>query len=422
MNTFGLPPDDAIRWFREKGYALNFDWRDMWAEEHARAFTVAKAAQLDLLADIRDAVDKALASGGTLRQFSKDLAPLLVTKGWWGQRSMVDPKTGIEREVQLGSPRRLKTIYETNLRQAMAAGRWERIERTANARPYLRYVAIDDGRTRKEHLAWRDTVLPWDHTWWQTHYPPNGWGCRCKVQQLSERDLDRYGLKVSSAAPKVTYDTFHDKRNDRVMRVPHGIDPSFDYNAGLVQGGAVRPINPKEIPLRDVQTYQDYGLPAAKTMQAQATAQASALWGRETTAEERAETERKFDQLFGLSSPSSEGHVTDPFGVKVAFNRRFLDHLRGEHKPPGETPDPSRIQYTPNIPLTITDPDEVWLVPFRRNDGSVTMRYRYLKWFASAKSQMLMVAERTPDGGITWTAVPSTQSNSQRKGYLLHPR
>src|SRR5690606_4472693 len=102
--------------------------------------------------------------------------------------------TGRMREVQLGSPNRLRTIYETNLRQAMAAGRWERIERTADRRPYLRYVAMQDGNTRDEHAQWHNTVLAWDDPWWQTHAPPNGWGCRCKIQQLSERDLARYGL------------------------------------------------------------------------------------------------------------------------------------------------------------------------------------------------------------------------------------
>src|SRR5690606_34089558 len=94
-----------------------------------------------------------------------------------------------------------RTIYETNLRMAHAAGRWERIERTAESRPYLRYVAILDGRERDEHRLWHGTVLPWDHPWWQTHMPPNGWGCRCKVMQLSDRDLERYGLQVAKRAP-----------------------------------------------------------------------------------------------------------------------------------------------------------------------------------------------------------------------------
>ncbi len=42
---------------------LGFSWQDVWKSEHAAGFTVAKAMDLDLLADIRSAVDQALAEG-----------------------------------------------------------------------------------------------------------------------------------------------------------------------------------------------------------------------------------------------------------------------------------------------------------------------------------------------------------------------
>ena len=41
-----LPPAEAIRFFQKKGYKFGFDWRDVWKEEHAVAFTVAKAMQI----------------------------------------------------------------------------------------------------------------------------------------------------------------------------------------------------------------------------------------------------------------------------------------------------------------------------------------------------------------------------------------
>lgn len=54
-----LDPEDAIDYFERKGFAVGFDWRDVWQAEHARAFTVAKAMSIDLLQDIRELVDKA---------------------------------------------------------------------------------------------------------------------------------------------------------------------------------------------------------------------------------------------------------------------------------------------------------------------------------------------------------------------------
>ena len=228
-----VPPVEAVAHFRAKGFLLGFDWRDVDAAEHLVAFTVAKAMRLDILEDIREAVDAAIAEGITFRQFQQRLEPVLRRKGWWGRREMADPLTGERGLVQLGSPRRLRTIFDTNIRTATAHGRWQRVQRLRNAMPYLRYVSVLDARTRPEHAAWHGTVLPVDHPWWETHYPPNGWHCRCTAIQLSERDLERYGFEVSPD-PAMQTRSWLNKRTGETVDVPFGIDPGFQHNVGLV--------------------------------------------------------------------------------------------------------------------------------------------------------------------------------------------
>ena len=236
-----LPPKEAIKSFRQKGYSITFDHEEMQREEHAYNFTVAKATQLDILQDIRQSVDKALADGVTFRDFARDLKPALQEKGWWGRKVVVDPKTGEEREVQLGSSRRLKIIYDTNLRTAYAAGRWEQAERVKKSRPYLRYIAVLDERTRTQHRQFNDTILPVDDPFWNEHYPPNGWRCRCTVQQLSERDLERRGLKLSNTPPTGAPKTYIDKKSGNTLLVPPGLDPGFAYNVGKSRMKAMVP-------------------------------------------------------------------------------------------------------------------------------------------------------------------------------------
>jgi hypothetical protein len=72
-------------------------------------------------------------------------------------------------------------------------------------RPWLRYVHVDPNLTqrtsRHEHAEWHGLILPVDHEWWLTHYSRNGWNCRCYVVSVSERDLGRYGWRVSEEAP-----------------------------------------------------------------------------------------------------------------------------------------------------------------------------------------------------------------------------
>ena len=230
-----VPPEEAIRFFREKGYHVAFDWRDTSALHHTRSFTVSKVMQLDILEDIRAAMDAAKADGTTFETFRDELEPLLRSKGWWGRQAMRDPLTGEVHDVQLGSVRRLRTIFDTNIRMAIARGRWERIQRQAESRPYLRYMAVLDARTRPDHRAWHGTVLPHDHPFWETHYPPCGWHCRCTVMQLSQFDLEDFGYEVTEP-PAGWNDTrpWVDRRNGRTVQVPVGIDPGFQHNVGTI--------------------------------------------------------------------------------------------------------------------------------------------------------------------------------------------
>ncbi len=231
-----VPPEEAIEFFRAKGMHIGYDWRDTSAAQHARSFTVAKVARIDILTDIREAMERAFTEGTTLESFQAELEPVLRARGWWGRKTMTDPKTGETRVVQFGSPRRLRTIFDTNLRMATAAGKWAQITRLADRRPWVRYIATLDDRTRPLHRDWHGTVLRWDHPFWQTHFPPCGWHCRCTVQTLSDADLERFGFTPSPGPPEGWNRTrpWINRRTGEVQDVPMGIDPGFAHNPGAV--------------------------------------------------------------------------------------------------------------------------------------------------------------------------------------------
>lgn len=230
-NVLGLPPEAAVEFFRQKGFKIGFDHRDVWQQEHQAAFTVAKAMQLDLLVEIRDQVDAALADGTTFETFKAALKPNLVKRGWWGRAMMADPATGEVKEVQLGSTRRLKVIYDTNLRTAHAEGQWARIQESKATLPYLMYDHTPSAHERKEHAAWDGLVLLADDPWWQSHMPVKAWGCKCRVIQVGDRQIARQGLKVGQAPPE-RYTDYTNKRTGETQRVPAGVDPEFNYPPG----------------------------------------------------------------------------------------------------------------------------------------------------------------------------------------------
>jgi len=241
-------PKEALRYLKNKKLSPAFSYKDIWNEEHATNFTVAKAMQLDVLKDIKDAVEAAIADGQTFEQFRSSLEPTLVQKGWWGKKEMIDPLTGRKVNAQLGSDRRLKTIYDTNLRSAYQEGRWERTQEST-AHPYLMYRVGPSKEHRKEHLAWDGLVLPKDDPWWNSHYPPNGWGCKCWTMAVSEdrkQRLEQAGVqvppsvdgqpgrtvRVKTQAPPEAYRNFYNERKGTIERVPAGVDPAFNWNQG----------------------------------------------------------------------------------------------------------------------------------------------------------------------------------------------
>ena len=244
-----LPPKKAVEYLKNKGYAVTWDWEELWQEAQAQAFTVAKATRLDILQDIREAVEKALTEGKTLAWFAKELTPVLQAKGWWGRQEHVDGETGEVSQVQLGSPWRLQTIFRTNLQTAYMAGRFQSQLENADDRPYWKYVAILDSRTRPTHRALNGKVFRYDDPFWGSFYPPNGWGCRCRVTALSEGNIGR-GVKVESSAGKLgstlklvseksgemrevaTYTTQHPDDRTGKRQIVVSPDVGWSYNPG----------------------------------------------------------------------------------------------------------------------------------------------------------------------------------------------
>jgi|GEM_PF-6036573 len=111
--------------------------------------------------------------------------------------------------------------------------------------PYWRYVAVMDGRTRPAHRALHGKVWRWDDPIWQVIFPPNGWGCRCRVQALSEEEFKRLGVPLEDGSKAV--DTIQvpinkagDTMDVRVVRFTDETgreqifrpDPGWDYNPG----------------------------------------------------------------------------------------------------------------------------------------------------------------------------------------------
>lgn len=215
---YGAAPfDEAVEFFRKKLNMPSNRWDDLWKEQHAKGFMVAGATKAELLADLRSAVDAAIAKGESLQDFRSRFDDIIAKHGWQakGNRNW-----------------RTKVIYNTNLRTAYMAGRYQQMKDpdVVKLRPYWQYLHGDSRYPRPHHLSWHKLVLRHDDPWWDTHYTPNGWGCKCRVRSLSQRDMERKGLTLGNAPDDGVYEW--KDRAGNIHKIPTGIDPGWDYNVG----------------------------------------------------------------------------------------------------------------------------------------------------------------------------------------------
>lgn len=208
-----------IRRFRDKVALSTATWADILREAHETAFVVAGATGADLLNDLRSTVAEALEEGRSLQWFRKNF-DLIVAKHGWQHTGSRDWRS--------------RVIYETNMRNVYASARYKQLTSAPmrKTRPYWQYLhshAVPN--PREQHLAWHGMILHGDDPWWKTHYPPGGWGCRCRVRALSERDMARMGKLEPDKAPPIVMQN-HTLPNGRSVQTPQGIDPGFDYIPG----------------------------------------------------------------------------------------------------------------------------------------------------------------------------------------------
>lgn len=186
LSVPGVSFAEAIAYLRARLRLSEAEFRDIEAKAGSAAAKIASATTEAMRYELLQAVLDAMEKGKTAATFRDDYERITQSYGWKAEGK--DP--GWHSDL----------IFRVETSKAVAAGRWEQVQRVKTLRPYLRYVTMDDQRVRPEHALWHGIVLPVDHPFWQTHWPPNGFNCRCTVQSLNERDLARYGVALTAEA------------------------------------------------------------------------------------------------------------------------------------------------------------------------------------------------------------------------------
>jgi SPP1 gp7 family putative phage head morphogenesis protein len=195
---FNVPFEEAIAAMDARGIALPAQYYgEFQGIQRQLNFSIAGVASLDQLQAVLDSLTAKLAEGQSFKE-------------WQDSAAVQD----------LGLPKhRLDNIFRTNIQNAYNRGHWEQFKENEKFAPYLMYDAINDSRTRPSHAALDGIIRRVDDPFWDTHYPANGYRCRCSVVSLSEKQ----------AQARSKGDNGLNKKIEPEKMKP---DKGWDYNCG----------------------------------------------------------------------------------------------------------------------------------------------------------------------------------------------
>ncbi len=386
-------------------------WTDVYTREHDYAFVVAGANRDDLVADFRKAVESAIEGGTTLEAFRKDFDRIVAKYGW---------------SYNGGRNWRSRVIYETNLRSSYMAGRYEQLIAVREARPYWQYIHSDAVENpRPEHEAWNGMILRWDDPWWQYHFPINAWGCQCSVRALSKDDLKRMGKSGPDTAPPIVMEQRligqRSTNGPRMVEVPQGIDPGFEYTPGFSRLNSAVPQARDDAGLLQPAAQGFPNQRAASPMPAPRTYPVERLLPENLTPIEYAQ---RYLQAFGatLDTPAV---MRDVLGERLVIGKElFTDRKTGELKADKR----GRGKWMLMLADALQSPDEIWTrVEWLGALRKAVVRRRYLARFLvdGEAAPAVAVFEVGTDGAIGVTTFPASQADyleGLRQGVLVYRR
>lgn len=184
------PNAAAAGYIRGKAVISPEAFRDLPDQIKGRAFTIARVSDFDVLRDVAEELAR-LPEGGDWREIRKGIA------------ARISPFMDETEEGAAAGAAKAELLLRVHGFQAYAAARYRQQRATADALPYWQYLTVGDDRVRPEHAALDGKVLRADDPFWDSHYPPWDFGCRCLVAALPADAAEAGGAITGEQAERL---------------------------------------------------------------------------------------------------------------------------------------------------------------------------------------------------------------------------
>lgn len=175
------PHEEAAAIIENKPVVSREVFDQLLPELRARAFTITGIEDADVMQRVRDAI--AEVPRGTTWDDARDN---IVAE--------LDPWLGD------GSERRAELLLRTQGFQSFQAANWRTAQEDDDT-THLQYLTMEDDRVRDSHAALDGIVLPKSDPFWEKHYPPWEWNCRCLTRTMNSDQVDDAKADDDNRAP-----------------------------------------------------------------------------------------------------------------------------------------------------------------------------------------------------------------------------
>ncbi len=252
----------------------------------------------------------------------------------------------------------LRAEYNHAVAAGQAASQWLDIEDNARALAesgdvlYLRYATAGDSRVRPEHARLEGITLPYDDNFWNTFTPPNGWSCRCTVNEVLDppNPSDPAKLKISQLK--------RDTKTSPYFAKNWGKQPPFDMNKGYA-----KTFNPESL-----QAERDYGMKSWDKIYSRP----ANLARYKPQIQNKEDYDAWWNEMAsGEQATGKGGFWLDSKLGKVVCGETLKTHPFDSKRRQVE----ERWKYYKEVTDVLSDPDEVWHRHEQKKGGMFYIRY-----------------------------------------------
>lgn len=261
----------------------------------------------------------------------------------------------------------LQTEHSYAIAASQMAAQWQNMQKIKQELPYLKYLTVGDDRVRDTHKDLDGITLHIDDPFWDKYYPPNGWGCRCDVVQISKTDAKDNGISDNKEAQKKAQKAFQNTHSmlfgKNTGKTGQWFDNKHPYFVSSLQ-------NPYQL-----QAQENYGMAEFDRYE-------------KTTPPKPLNTKAEFNAFWDKmlkENPSNipnQIQIQEMFGLSVNANNQTKSSLT-QKKQTAET----TYKYANRIKQVLQQPNEIWdTKPYKDNKNVLA----YLKQYSDTAVAVLV--------------------------------